>query len=390
MYFWFLVRKFFRCLQKKKKKREKKKKKKKKKEKKKRSRSYTLREERKEEESAGTMSTSSTEKDVQGGADDIDIESESERNGAGAGDIDAGDLSKITEEIRKLEEELELAPPSSTQSSSSKVKKKKKDDDEEEESPEYLKVDPEAKALLEKAMGLVRSKEDEEGKKNNYDEALKCLERCVRLQPTWVAAHLATAQVLQLQEKFEQAELVLRSVAGLAFDHPQVWSALGLNLYTQGKIQEAVEMLRLALTGGPYGRYKNPGKDPMVLFCLAFFLALLGHLAEPATLFMKLVQSGNASPASLYMMYMTSRHVSDEVLASRAKEGLLMAHDQSEELFNSEMIAFKRTFVDPLLKKADGDEAHRGSKFSSFSRLGLDDFHSSLDRIVVAPKPEVV
>ncbi len=66
-------------------------------------------------------------------------------------------------------------------------------------------------------------------------------------------------------------------------------------------LQEAVESIKFALTGGPYGKFKKPSQDNMVLFCLAFFTAALGYLAEPCSLFMRICNE-DSSPTTLYMM----------------------------------------------------------------------------------------
>ena len=71
-----------------------------------------------------------------------------------------------------------------------------------------------------------------------------------------------------------------------------------------------METIKFALTGGPYGKFKKPSKDNMVLFCLAFFTAALGYLAEPCSLFMKICNQ-DSSPTTLYMMAQMCRCVCD-------------------------------------------------------------------------------
>ena len=157
-------------------------------------------------------------------------------------------------------------------------------------------------------------------------------------------------------DKHEEAEQLLKQVVGFAFDHPEVWSALAMVLYKQGKIQEGVETLKYALTGGPYAKFKKPSKDSMVLFCLGFFMAALGYLAEPCSVFMKICQQ-DSSPTTLYMMAQMCRLVNDKALSSQALFSLCKAYEMSPLAFCSELIVFSSTFDlpqwDDLTSKRD-------------------------------------
>lgn len=202
-----------------------------------------------------------------------------------------------------------------------------------------LRVDPACfQASLQCGMILAGRGENE--------AALDFFERTVRSQPGCLSAYIAMSQVLQQMSRFDEAENLLKQVAGSAFDYPEVWSALGMVLFKRGKLQESVEILKYALTGGPHGKFKKPSKDTMVLFCLAFFLGLLGHLAEPCSLFLRICNT-ESSPISLYMMAQTCKLCSDPRLASQALMSLCKAYEMAPQAFCSELAVFNSTFDMP-------------------------------------------
>lgn len=199
-----------------------------------------------------------------------------------------------------------------------------------------LRVEPSCfQASLQCGM-ILASKGDSEG-------ALEYFQKTLQSQPGCLSAYVMMSQVLQQMKRYEEAEQLLKQVVGFAFDHPEVWSALAMILYKQGKLQEGVEILKYALTGGPYGKFKKPSKDSMVLFCLAFFMAGMGYLAEPCSIFMKICQS-DSSPTTLYMMAQMCRLVNDETLSSQALLSLCKAYEMSPLAFCTELVVFNSTF----------------------------------------------
>ena len=183
------------------------------------------------------------------------------------------------------------------------------------------------------------------------DAALEYFERTVRTQPGCLTAYIAMSQVLQQVGRIEEAEVVLKQVCGFAFDHPEVWSALSRVLFRQGKLEEAVDTIKFAMKGGPEGKFKKPSRDPMVLFCLAYFLACLGHIAEPCSLFLRICND-DPSPVSLYLAAQTCRLASDADLGSKAVKGLLSAYESSRLAFCSELAVFNATFAAPQWEDA--------------------------------------
>ncbi len=74
-------------------------------------------------------------------------------------------------------------------------------------------------------------------------KALEMFDRTVRSQPACLSAHIMRSQVLTTLGKTEEAEATLKQLVGVAFDHPEVWSALSMNLYRQGKLQVSCTLL---------------------------------------------------------------------------------------------------------------------------------------------------
>ncbi|QDZ25665.1 hypothetical protein HOP50_18g82070 [Chloropicon primus] len=212
-----------------------------------------------------------------------------------------------------------------------------------------LRVDPTCyQASLQ--CGLLLASEGE------HEGALEYLDKTVKTQPGCLSAYIAMNQVLQQMGKMQEGESILKQVAGFAFDQPEIWSALGMNLFKQGKLQEAVQILKYAVTGGPEAKFKKPSRDNMVLFCIAFFQACLGYLAEPCSLFMRICNA-EASPVSLYMMAQACRLVGDKILSAQALLSLLKAFEMSKVAFCSELVVFNSTFdlpqwTDVLASKA--------------------------------------
>jgi len=180
-------------------------------------------------------------------------------------------------------------------------------------------------------------------KRGDNAGALDYFQQAMKSQPGCLAAYIMASQVLERMGRFSEAENVLKSVVASAFDYPEGWSALSMNLHRQGKLVEAVDLLKYAMTGGPYAKFKKPSKDSMVQFCLGLFKALLGYIAEPATLFIQICQK-EPSPTTLFMMLRTCLMVKDYQLAESALSQICLAYDASPAAFVSEMVVFNSTF----------------------------------------------
>ena len=123
--------------------------------------------------------------------------------------------------------------------------------------------------------------------------AIERARRTYELNPAVVAAYSLSAQMLENIGLYNHAEEAYAKGISVAFDHPDHWAGLAkLSCSKFGALKNGINLLRVALSGGPEAKFKKPGKHPLVLFHLAHALHVQGYSAEPSSLYMRAARAG--------------------------------------------------------------------------------------------------
>ena len=152
--------------------------------------------------------------------------------------------------------------------------------------------------------------------------ALGGLLRAVRAEPGFLKGHLGAAEVLNRRGFFPEAEGEYLVTVQKNFSCSEAWAGLSLLLFRQGRVSEAVARLRLAMSGGPLGKHKEPQTDPRVLLALAFILGAQGYLAEPCSALMLCCQRAQ-SLIPTFLLSRFAQAVGDRHLARSASSQAL-------------------------------------------------------------------
>ena len=134
----------------------------------------------------------------------------------------------------------------------------------------------------------------------------------------------------------ERAEQEYRAALEKSFECCEAWARLALCLYGQARRGEAVQLVKVALAGGPYGKFQKPGQDPQVRLAYAFLLAASGYLAEPTSVIMGL-STAAFSGFGAFLLERLLRLVGDAPQAAGAAKQFRAFAAENPEGFLAEM-----------------------------------------------------
>ena len=184
--------------------------------------------------------------------------------------------------------------------------------------------------------------------------ALACLRRAVRVEPGYLRAHVMAGEVLERQRQPKEAEQEYRAALEKSFECCEAWARLALCLYGQARRGEAVQLVKVALAGGPYGKFQKPGQDPQVRLAYAFLLAASGYLAEPTSVIMGL-STAAFSGFGAFLLERLLRLVGDAPQAAGAAKQFRAFAAENPEGFLAEMAWCNGAFDLPQWRRLEED-----------------------------------
>lgn len=145
--------------------------------------------------------------------------------------------------------------------------------------------------------------------------AIGHMRRAYERTPAVVVAYSLSAQMLEDVGLYNHAEEAYAKGISVAFDHPDHWAGLArLSCAKFGALKNGINLLRVAISGGPEAKFKKPGKHPLVLFHLAHALHVQGYSAEPSSLYMRAARAGAGIMALFPLARIARDCVDDENL----------------------------------------------------------------------------
>lgn len=145
--------------------------------------------------------------------------------------------------------------------------------------------------------------------------AIGHMRRAYERTPAVVVAYSLSAQMLEDIGLYNHAEEAYAKGISVAFDHPDHWAGLArLSCAKFGALKNGINLLRVAISGGPEAKFKKPSKHPLVLFHLAHALHVQGYSAEPSSLYMRAARAGAGIMALFPLARIARDCVDDENL----------------------------------------------------------------------------
>ena len=132
-------------------------------------------------------------------------------------------------------------------------------------------------------------------------EACEAFRRAMSTAFEYMPPYIALGGALEAMGEDGKAETIYRRAHRIAPDFVSTNTSLALLLIKQGKLADAVRLLRMALAGGPEGKFRKAVEDPTCALILGYVLQMQGYTAEPQSYFLRCCSDAGGNSLFQYL-----------------------------------------------------------------------------------------